>query len=130
MTKEQEFKTRFTGILQHLQETGSKDAESMWLLGSLASELAGNLKTRTWTGAKDALNGQSYQVLLTKFEQEGNDHHAAGRNKHAYAIQVLAASLIARTQRGDPQMQSGEVLLDRMIDHAVSVRQKATTSAH
>ena len=124
MTKEEDFKIRFAAVLQDLQQNGSKDAEAMLLLGSLANDLAGNLKTTSWTGAKSRVSGKSYETLLHAFESQGTEHHAAGRKKHAYAIQVLAVSLVAATQRNDPQMAAGEALLDQIIDYTVAVYHK------
>jgi hypothetical protein len=127
MTKEEDFKQRFAAVLKDLQENGSKDNEAMWLLGSLASDLAGNFKAKDWSSIKRGMHAQSYDTLLRTFESQGNEHHREGRDKHAYAIQVLAVSLIARTQGADPQMAAGEALLDQIIDYTVAVyrREKA-----
>jgi hypothetical protein len=125
MTKEQDFKNRFVAVLKDLQRSGSKDGEAMWLLGSLASDLADDLKRSSWTSAKNAMGPKTFDALLRKFEEQGNEHHREGRRKHAYAIQTLSMSLVARTQRNDPQMAEGEVLLDRMIDYATAVYRKA-----
>lgn len=124
MTKEQEFKSRFASVLQDLQQTGSKDAETMFLLGNLASNLSGNLRAQNWSSAKTVMTSKDYQALLRLFEQQGNEHHAAGRDKHAFAIQVLAVSLIAHTQRADPQMQAGEELIDQVIDRTVAAKRQ------
>jgi len=121
MTKEQDFKIRFAEVLKDLQQNGSKDNEAMWLLGSLAADLADDLKVANWTAAKQNMAPQTYNTLLKTFETQGNEHHQAGRGKHAYAIQTLAVSLIARTQGGDPQMAAGEALLDQIIDYTVAV---------
>lgn len=121
MTKEEEFKQRFASVLKELQENGSKDPEAMWLLGSLAADLADNLQATDWSAAKRGMHAQTYNTLLKTFETQGNDHHREGRTKHAYAIQALAISLIARTQGADPQMAAGEALLDQIIDYTVAV---------
>jgi hypothetical protein len=127
MTKEEDFKQRFVAVLKDLQENGSKDNQAMWLLGSLASDLADNFKAKDWSSAKRGMHAQSYDTLLRTFEAQGNEHHREGRDKHAYAIQVLAVSLIARTQGADPQMAAGEALLDQIVDYTVAVyrREKA-----
>jgi hypothetical protein len=127
MTKEEDFKQRFVAVLKDLQENGSKDSEAMWLLGSLASDLADDLKAADWSALKRGMQAQTYDTLLRTFEAQGNEHHREGRNKQAYAIQVLAVSLIARTQGADPQMAAGEALLDQIIDFTVAVyrREKA-----
>ena len=118
--KEQEFKQRFIAVLADLQASGSKDAAAMLLLGSLASDLAANLHSRSWPQAKALMTPQTYDLLLGRFQAEGNAHHQAGRDKHAYAVQVLAVSLVASRQRQDPTLASGEKLLDQMIDAAIA----------
>ena len=124
MTKEEDFKARFATVLQDMQQNGSKDPEAMWLLGSLASDLADDLKRNSWSSAKEAMGPKTYDALLTKFQEQGNEHHGEGRGKHAYAIQALSVSLVARTQRNQPNMAEGEALLDRIIDHAAAVYRK------
>jgi hypothetical protein len=120
MTKEQDFKRRFATVLQDLQQEGSKDNQTMYLLGSLASDLSDDLKRKNWTEAKQVITPALYDQLLKKFEHEGSEHHAAGRTTHAYVIQALAVSLIAGTQRKDPQLREGEQLLDARINHAIA----------
>ena len=130
MTKEQDFKARFAEVLKDMQQSGSKDKEAMWLLGSLASDLAEDLKRNSWTSAKAAMGPKTYDALLNKFQEQGNEHHQEGRRKHAYVIQALSMSLIARTQRAEPQMAEGEALLDRITDHAAAVYRKNKSAQH
>jgi len=120
-TKEQDFKQRFATLLQDLQQDGTKDREIMWVLGTLAAELANDLQSKTWSGAKAKMNVAIYDQLLKKFQQRGDDHYRAGRQNEAYAIQVLSYSLIARTQTSDPQMAEGEALIDAVIDRAAAM---------
>ena len=127
MTKEQDFKTRFTEVLRDLQQNGSKDAEAMFLLGSLAADLSDNMQSQTWSQAKASMTHETYDVLLKQFEEQGKLHHAEARDKHAYAVHALAVSLIARTQRADPHLASGEQLLDQIIDYTVAVYRQQKT---
>ena len=120
-TKEQDFKNRLLAVLKDLQQSGSRDADAMWLLGSLASDLADDLESRDWSSAKARLDRQTYDTLLLALQDQGNEHHREGRIKHAYAIQVLALSLIAVTQNDDPHVASGEELLDEIVDRATSL---------
>ncbi|WDR05300.1 hypothetical protein PSQ90_13535 [Devosia rhodophyticola] len=120
MTKEQDFKQRLAAILKDMQESGVKDQAAMELLGSLALDLSGNLNAVSWSQAKKLITTPTYSVLLKKFEQEGNEHYQAGREKHAYAIQALAVSLVAGTMRADSVIREGEILLDAIIDAAVA----------
>lgn len=125
MNKEQDFKIRFATVLKDFQQNGTKDPEIIWLVGTLASDIADNLKSTSWSSAKSVTDRATYNNLLKVFETRGTDHHRQGREKHAYAIQLLAVSLIAGTQRIDPDMAAGEQLLDRVIDAAVSAYRQA-----
>jgi hypothetical protein len=128
-TKEAEFKQRFVAVLQDLQEAGARDGETMALIGSLAAELAASLNQQSWSGAKSVMTTETYNDLLKTFETKGNGHHQAGRIKQAYALQALAVSLIAATQRADQTMAQGEMLLDAIIDRSVAIyRQQARSN--
>jgi hypothetical protein len=120
MTKEQDFKRLFATVLQDLQ-TGRKDKRTMLLLGSLASDLSNDLSRKNWTEAKQVMTAATYDQLLKRFQEEGNTHHAAGHAEAAYVIQALMVSLVAGTQRNDPEMKTGEQLLDALIDSSVAL---------
>ena len=125
-SKEQQFKIRFATVLDDLQQNGTKDAETIWLIGSLAAELATKLGQTSWSAAKSVMTREMYDELLSAFDNQGNAKHAAGEIKHAYAIQALAVSLVSGTQRADAAMAEGEKLLDAMIDHCVTTFLNAT----
>ena len=125
MTKEQDFKIRFAETLQDLNHNGIKDKEAMWLLGSLGADIADGFNQSTWSGMKTAISKADYDMLLQNFISQGNEHHKAGNTKAAYAIQALATSLIVGTQRTDPDMVTGEQLIDMFIDHMVATYRKA-----
>lgn len=124
MTKEQDFKNRFVSVLGDLQENGIDDGETMWLLGSLASDLADDLKQPSWRAAKDNMGDDTYDAVLNTFQEQGTEHHRAGRQKQAYAIQAMAVSLVAKTQRSDPDMAAGEELIDQIIESARELYRK------
>ncbi|GHA16086.1 hypothetical protein GCM10007989_08880 [Devosia pacifica] len=117
-TKELDFKQRMKSVLQDLESRGRRDPEAMWLLGGIASGLAREFGVSNWTLAKRRISRQTYDVLIDKFQEEGNHHHREGRIKQAYAIQALALSLIAPTQP-DLQVRQGGHLLDQLIDRAI-----------
>ena len=119
-TKEEEFKQRFAAVLLDLQENGSKDKEAMWLLGSLACEIAEKSGKQSWSEFRRSMAQQTYAQLLGDFEKEGNRQYKDGDRKKAYAIQVLAISLISFTQ-DDKEIQAGGMLLDQLIDTTVLV---------
>lgn len=121
MTKEQDFKQRFIAVLADLQQEGSQDGETMALIGTLGAEIASKLEQPSWTGSKAALDPAGYDELLAAFQNQGNALHQAGETKKAYAMQALTVSLVAATQRQDPQILAGERLLDGLIDRSVSL---------
>jgi hypothetical protein len=123
-TKEDDFKERFVALMQDLREHATKDREATWLIGSLATRLIDLYKLRSWGQFKTALTPPAYAKLLSDFEKEGNGFHKQGNAKAAYAVQVLAISLIARTQN-DEQVRAGDGLLDEMIQAMVAVYRKA-----
>jgi hypothetical protein len=125
MTKEQDFKQRFATLLRDLQQNGVKDPEAMALLGTLAAELANDLKSSTWSAAKSVMTVSIYDQLLGKFQQRGNALYQEGRHNEAYAIQILSYSLIVRTQTRDPQMAEGEKLIDALIDRSILAYRRA-----
>jgi len=128
MSREAEFKSRFFAVLKDLQETGSRDGPTMWLMGSLASDLSDSLKQPNWSAAKSVIDRQAYDVLLNTFREQGNEHHREGRDQHAYAVQVLTFSLIALTQRADDQVAEGEELMDALIDGAIAAYRRNRTT--
>ncbi len=123
-TKEEEFKQRFAAVLLDLQENGSKDKEAMWLLGSLACEIAEKSGKQTWAEFKRSMAQQTYAQLLGDFEREGNRQYREGSHKKAYAMQALGVSLIASTQ-DSREVKAGNSLLDRFIEMAIGVYRKS-----
>ena len=119
-TKEEDFKQRFAAVLMDLQQNGKNDPEAMWLLGSLACEIAETYGKRGWIEFKRSMPQAVYSQLLTDFQKEGNRQHREGDRKKAYAIQVLGISLIAQTQK-DQEMRAGDSLLDQFIETTVLV---------
>lgn len=123
-TKEEDFKERFVAVLQDLRGNGGKDAEAMFLIGSLAARLIERARQPSWAAYKANMTREVYSKLLTDFQKQGNDFHREGKAKHAYAIQVLAISLIARTQ-ADPEVQTGDALLNDMLGFLIAAYRKA-----
>jgi len=122
-TKEQDFKERFVAIVSDLESHGRKDPEAMWLVGSFATGLIDLYRLKSWSEFKRSLPTMAYNKLLKDFEEQGNRYHREKNAKAAYAIQLLAASVVARTQT-DKQVQAGDKLLDQAIDTAVAMYRK------
>jgi hypothetical protein len=126
-TKEQDFKERLVAVMRDVKDNGSQDPEAVWLIGSLATRLIDLYKLRGWSEFKQQLSPTAYDRLLKDFEEQGNGYHKQGNAKAAYAIQLLAISVVCRTQR-DPEVREGEKLLDQMINSTVVAYRKASAA--
>lgn len=115
---EAQFKQRLAAVLEDLKDSGMQDGEAMFFLGNFASRVCDSAGKVGWTDVKNVITTNDYDRLLKEFETEGNRLHAEGSAKAAYALQAMAISLVARTQT-DPQVRSGETLLDIVIDTAI-----------
>jgi hypothetical protein len=126
--KEQQFKEQFNAVLADLRDAGSRDDEAMFLLGSLAANLATDGGATSWRGLKALLSQDAYTSMLNTFQKQGRTLLKQKKPKAAYAMQVLAMSLIAHTQT-DPKMRMGENLLDTLIDRAADAYRKLPKTA-
>ncbi|NMA96785.1 MAG: hypothetical protein GX970_01535 [Phyllobacteriaceae bacterium] len=125
------FKPIFISVVADLQKTAAEDGEVMALIGTLGAEIASRFNQQSWTGVKQSLTRENYDELLGAFQRQGTELNKAGQTKKAYAIQALAVSLVAGTQRQDADIAAGEPLLDQLIDHTVGlVIRTATRRVH
>lgn len=123
-TKEEDFKERFVAVMRELREVGDTDHEAMFLIGSLASTLMKKKNAPSWPKFKADLPGSEHSLLLNDFEKQGNKFHRDGKRKHAYAVQVLAMSVVADKQV-DRDVATGNKLLDQYIGRMVAAFRKA-----
>jgi len=142
-TKDDDFKERFIAVMKNLHTDGQKDAEAMWLTGSLAARLVDKTRQGSWTQFKATRTKRGYDQLLADFSVEGNAYHTQGKAdfsvegnayhtqgkvKQAYAVQLLAMSMIARYQK-DEDVQFGLKLLDELIDRSIVAYKKNKNAA-
>jgi hypothetical protein len=120
-SKRDELKQRLAAVLADLKDEGPKDPEAIWLIGSLASDLALRAKAANWKAFKQKMTQDMYRTLVRDFQEQGNKLYQQNKKRHAYAVQALAISIVASTQRVDPQMREGEALLDNVIERALTV---------
>jgi hypothetical protein len=123
-TKEDDFRERFVAVMKELREVGDTDHEAMFLIGSLASTLMKKKNAPSWPAFKSNMLSSEHSMLLWDFEKQGNKFHKEGKRKHAYAVQVLAMSVVAPTQT-DPDVATGNKLLDQYIARMVAAFRKA-----
>jgi hypothetical protein len=119
-SKRDELKQRLAALLVDLRDEAPKDPEAIWLIGSLASDLTLKAKTPNWKAFKQKMTPDVYRTLVRDFQEQGNKLYQQNKRRHAYAVQALAISIVASTQRIDPQMREGEALLDGFIERALT----------
>lgn len=120
-TREEIFSKRFREVITELGSTTRRDPAGLRLIGSLASDLMKQAKVRKWEDLKAGLSAETYDILLNSFQKQGNEQAKKGNTKAAFAIEVLALSVVASTVRDDEHIISGEVLLDKMIEDMVEL---------
>lgn len=123
-TKEDDFRERFVAVMKDLRDNGETDQEAMFLIGSLASTLMKKSNAPSWPAFKSNLKAAEHSMLLWDFEKQGNKFHKDGKRKHAFAVQVLAMSVIAPTQTHRDVVE-GNKLLDQYIARLVRAFRKA-----
>jgi len=128
MADANEFKERFVAVLQDMRGSIWSNPEHQFLIGSLAARLISKAGQPDWPAYKATLTRSKYDALLLDMQMKGNEFHAEGEDAKAYAMQVLAMSVIARMQT-DPQVRAGNRLLDEMIDTYVEAFRKAEAMA-
>jgi hypothetical protein len=125
-TKEDDFRERFVAVMKDLHANGETDQEAMFLIGSLASTLMKRNDSPSWPAFKATLKPVDYSLLLSDLEKQGNKFHKDGKRKHAFAVQVLALSVIAPTQ-AHRDVTEGNKLLDQYVARLVRAFRKAET---
>ena len=123
-TKEEEFRERFVAVMKDLHENGQPDQEAMFLIGSLASTLMKRGNSPSWPTFKSTLKPVDYSLLLSDLEKQGNKFHKDGKRKHAFAVQVLAMSVVADSQT-HRDVTEGNKLLNQYIAGLVRAFRKA-----
>jgi hypothetical protein len=118
-SKEEVFKQRFDAIMADMSAEISPD--DLLMVGSLAAQLVGHAQVRTWSRFKSKLTKTDYAALLNTFQNQGNSLARQGALQQVHAIEVLACSLIARTQVHDPAILADDKRLDAIIDSAIEV---------
>ena len=122
--RQREFRSRLVAIMQDLQQGGLRDAEAMRILGKLASGLVATQRYKSWAQFKVALPTEGYNRLIEDFRDQGNAYIGEGKVKAAYAIQLLAMSMIARTM-DEPDLRQGVTLLDSVVERALRTHRRA-----
>jgi len=125
-TPQELFKHHFVMMMADLGANAQKDPETIFLIGSLAGHLVEDSKKTSWAETKASLSRDAYDSILKTFQDQANLLAAKGSSKAAYAIEVLALSVIAPTMRADEHIASGNILLDNMIEDTIKIYRQRT----
>ena len=101
-------------VLTDLQKGGTRDPETMMLIGSLADRIARNAGEKDWTTVKLGLSETDHQYMVSTFARQIDETRAEGKIKIAYALQALATSLVG-SRIDDERVTSGIEILDQAI---------------
>lgn len=115
--KEEIFKERLAMVM--LDANGPDAGGDMALLGSLADRIVSHAGRQTWSAFKANLSLEDFRALLTTFQNQGNALAKQGAMAQMHAIEVLACSLIAKTQAADAAIAADDKALNRYIDRAI-----------
>lgn len=117
---EEIFRKRFLEVMKEMGENTRNDPEGIWMIGSLASSLLKQSQSPTWKRFKSALTPEVYNSLINSFRKQGNQLAKDGKEKAAFAVEVLALSIIAPTQSGQNEhIASGDQLLNKMVQDSI-----------
>ena len=118
----QEFFTRrFFKVMEEMGENTKNDAEGVWMIGSLAASLLDQSQSRDWVHFKKTLTPEVYDGLIESLRKQGNQLAGEGKEKAAFAVEVIALSIIAPTQSDNNEhLVSGDKLLNKMVQDSVN----------
>lgn len=113
--EEQLFRRPFLELVDELADPARTDPQTLLALGALARRIMDDAKVMTWRAFKLGQTRELYDATLRVFQRQGNAMARDGKLRTAYAIQILAMSLIARTQQGH-EVATADARLDAIID--------------
>jgi len=117
-SKEEIFRERLAVIMLDVNGPPPDD-QTAALLGGLADRIVNAAGKPTWAAFKTTLSLEDYRGLLTTFQNQGNALASQGALAQVHAIEVLACSLIAKTQAADPAIAQDDKALNHYIDRAI-----------
>jgi hypothetical protein len=117
-SKEEIFKERFSAVVADTRDAATNPGDKQ-LLGSLAARLVDEARQPGWTRFKASLTRARYDGLLQSFQHQGNALARQGQVRQMRVVEVLASSLIARTQARDPEVEADDRALDALIEDAI-----------
>ena len=117
-SKEDIFRERLAVVMLDVNGPPPDD-QTAALLGGLADRIVTAANKPTWAAFKATLSLEDFRGLLTTFQNQGNALARQGAMAQMHAIEVLACSLIAKTQAADPAIADDDKALNHYIDRAI-----------
>lgn len=127
--KIQDLRNRLAAVIGDLNDGGLEDGQAMFYLGGSVVGLCDRGNAADWAGFKAGLPNKDYIRLLEQLQTEGNQMHADGKQKAAYALQAISLSLVA-SRLQDEVVAEGERLLDDVINATVANFRKNAPKAN
>jgi len=125
MNREAIFRERFAAILADMKGAEAT-SEHMAAVGGLANMFTSRAGQANWTGFKANISKTDYDAILAMMQKQGNRLAREGNTRQVRAIETLAVSLIAKTQIRDADIAADAVILDNLIDRALSAYHAST----
>ena len=119
-------RSRVTDMLRELQ-TVREDNETMAMVGILAGRILVDARQPRWEQMKRRLTAAAYDQLLLTAQIQGNDIFGEGNIKAAFALDIIATSIVA-SRVEDPRLADGLALLDEIIERAVTAWRKSNAA--
>ena len=94
------------------------------MVGILAGRILMDAKQPRWAQMKRRLTAAAYDQLLLTAQIQGNDLFGEGNIKAAFALDIIATSIVA-SRVDDPRLADGVALLDEIIERAVTAWRKS-----
>jgi len=120
VNREEIFKQRFSAMLDEMKGAAAIPGE-LEAVGGLANVFVSHSGQPSWTAFKAAISRADYDGVLSTLRKQGNRLAQEGDMRQVHAMEVLAVSLIAKTQMQDPEIAADAVVLDRLIDNALNL---------
>ena len=118
------FRQKFLGVMTRLNAGDRNSPEVRRQVGAIANELTRQAGTRAWNDLKRRADGPTFNSLLGLFQKQSESAARMKDDKAVFCFEVLAVSLIARTQRQEDLLE-GVRILDQFIANCEKAARKA-----
>lgn len=108
---------RLAAAVKTLRDSAKDDPDLLVHIGALASNIVQKGGKKNWQQFKSALSTEAYDGLLQECQTKSVALAKDGDSKSAYAVEVIATSIIA-SRIDDTKINGGNELLDDLINRS------------